>query len=205
VAVSTGISTEALWYLARGSGAVSLILFTVVVALGIGTRSGRAFAGMSRLVVASVHRSASLLALAFLAVHVTTLMFDPYAQLKLADLVLPFTSEYRPFWVGLGALAIDLAIAIVATSLLRERIGARAWKAVHWFAYAMWPVALLHGIGSGSDNTTLWMIGIDIACVLAVLTVLVTRHPALQAGSPARDERAVPAVRATRPARMEVR
>jgi methionine sulfoxide reductase heme-binding subunit len=174
------VSVDALWYLARGSGAVSLMLFTVVVALGIGTRSGRPFAGMSRLVVASVHRSAALLAVGFLAVHVSTLMFDPYAQLKLVDLVLPFGSTYRPLWVGLGALALDLVIAVVVTSLLRERIGRRAWRAVHWFSYAMWPIALLHGIGSGTDRSTVWMLGIDAACVLAVVGVALNTHPKLQ-------------------------
>jgi methionine sulfoxide reductase heme-binding subunit len=174
------MSADALWYLARGSGAVSLMLFTVVVVLGIGTRSGRSFAGLSRLVVASVHRSAALLAVGFLAIHISTLMFDPYAQLKLVDLVLPFGSTYRPLWVGFGALALDLVIAIVATSLLRERIGRRAWRAVHWFAYAMWPLALLHGIGSGSDRSTVWMLGIDAACVLAVIGVALNTHPKLQ-------------------------
>jgi sulfoxide reductase heme-binding subunit YedZ len=184
------MTSDALWYLARGSGAVALMMLTVVVALGIGTRSGRSFAGLPRLVVASVHRSAALLAVVFLVVHVTTLMFDPYAQLKLVNIVLPFTSSYRPFWVGLGTLALDLMIAIVTTSLLRERIGLRIWKAVHWFAYAMWPVALVHGIGSGSDRSTIWMLAIDAVCVLTVIVVAVSTHPAL--GEPGRPVTSVP-------------
>lgn len=174
------MSTNELWYLARGSGAVSLIMLTVVVVLGIATRSGRSFAGLPRLVVASVHRSAALLSVVFLGIHITTLMFDPYAQLKLVNLILPFGSTYRPFWVGLGALALDLMIAIVVTSLLRERIGRRVWRAVHWFAYAMWPVALLHGLGTGTDRSTIWMLGIDAACVLAVLGAINLRPPALR-------------------------
>ena len=180
------MSADTLWYLARGSGAVSLMMLTVVVALGIGTRSGRSFAGMPRLVVASVHRSAALLSVVFLVVHVTSLMFDPYAQLKLVNLILPFTSSYRPLWVGLGTVALDLMIAIVVTSLLRERIGPRVWKAVHWFAYAMWPVALAHGIGAGSDRSAFWMLAIDTACVLAVIGVLASSHPALRADQPSR-------------------
>ncbi len=171
------MSTEALWYLARGSGVVSLILFTVVVALGIGTRSGRPFAGMNRLVVASVHRSAALLALVFLVTHVVTLLFDPYAQLSLINVLLPFGSGYRPFWVGLGTLALDLALAVTVTSLLRDRIGQRAWRAVHWLAYAMWPIALVHGIGSGTDRGTAWLLAIDAVCVLAVAAVAVSTHP----------------------------
>jgi sulfoxide reductase heme-binding subunit YedZ len=181
------IDTNALWYLARGSGAVSLMLLTVVVALGIGTRSGLRFAGMRPLVVASVHRSAALLAVAFLAVHISTLMFDPYAQLNLVNVILPFTSAYSPIWVGLGTLALDLMIAIVVTSLLRERLGPRVWKAVHWSAYALWPLALLHGFGSGTDRSTTWMLGIDVACVLSVLAVLVSIHPGLREETPRTD------------------
>ncbi|GAB6899554.1 ferric reductase-like transmembrane domain-containing protein [Kineosporia succinea] len=174
------MTTDALWYLARGSGVVSLILFTVVVALGIGTRSGRAFAGLNRLVVASVHRSAALLALVFLTIHVVTLMFDPYAQLSLVDVLLPFGSGYRPFWVGLGTLALDLALAVTVTSLLRDRIGAKAWRAVHWLAYAMWPIAVVHGIGSGTDRDTVWMLALDAVCVISVVGVAVSTHPALR-------------------------
>lgn len=174
------MTTEALWYLARASGVVSLVLLTLVVVLGIVTRargSLGSLTGNSRLVVVSLHRSASLLAVAFLGIHITTLMFDPYAQLKLVDLVVPFTSSYRPLFVGLGALALDLLGALVITSLLRQRIGRRVWRAVHWLAYGLWPVALLHGIGSGTDRSRSWMIGIDVACVLAVLAAGAI-HPA---------------------------
>jgi sulfoxide reductase heme-binding subunit YedZ len=177
------MSTQALWYLARGSGVVSLILFTVVVALGIGTRSGRPFAGMNRLVVASVHRSAALLALLFLVTHVITLLFDPYAQLSVVDVLLPFGGGYRPLWVGLGTLALDLSLAVVVTSLLRDRIGQRAWRAVHWLAYAIWPVALAHGIGSGTDRGTTWLLALDAVCVLTVVAVAAGTHPVLRPAS----------------------
>jgi sulfoxide reductase heme-binding subunit YedZ len=180
--------TEALWYLARASGVVSLVLFTAVVVLGIATRAGRslgALTGRSRLVVVALHRSVSLLAVAFLGIHITSLMFDPYAQLRLVDLVVPFTSAYRPLFVGLGALALDLMVALVITSLLRDRIGRRIWRAVHWFAYLMWPVALVHGIGSGTDRSRPWMLAIDAACVLAVLAAA-TIHPAISGSEQAR-------------------
>jgi len=160
--------TEALWYLSRGTGAVSLMLLTVVVALGIATRSGQPAFGLPRFAVTAVHRNASLLAVALLGIHVTTLLFDPYAQLKLVDIVLPFAGSYRPFWLGLGTLGLDLIVALVATSLLRHRLGLRAWRAVHWLAYAAWPVALLHGLGTGTDSHTVWLRVIAGACVAAV-------------------------------------
>jgi methionine sulfoxide reductase heme-binding subunit len=167
--------TDALWYLARGSGLVTLVLLTVVVALGIGARSGRTAFGLPRFAVNLLHRNAALLGCVFLGVHVVTLLFDPYAQLRLVDIVLPFAGTYRPVWLGLGTLALDLVVALVATSLLRKRLGAAAWRAVHWLAYLCWPVALLHGLGTGTDNGTWWLWTISMACAAAVLAAVVWR------------------------------
>jgi sulfoxide reductase heme-binding subunit YedZ len=164
--------SDAAWYLARGTGLVSLVLLTVVVALGIATRSGRPAFGLPRFAVTAVHRNASLLSVLFLAIHVGALLIDPYAQLRLVDVVLPFVGRYRPVWQGFGTLALDLIVALVVTSLLRHRIGLRGWRAVHWLAYAAWPVALLHGLGNGTDAGQLWLRATAAACVAVVLAAL---------------------------------
>jgi methionine sulfoxide reductase heme-binding subunit len=164
--------TDSLWYLARGSGAVSLVLLTAVVALGIASRSGRPAFGLPRFAVGAVHRNAGLLSVVLLGIHVTTLLADPYAQLRLVDLVLPFAGAYRPVWLGLGTLGLDLIVALVATSLLRHRLGVRAWRAVHWLAYAAWPVAFLHGLGTGTDAESGWMLAIDAVCLAAVVAAV---------------------------------
>jgi len=174
---------SAAWYLARGTGVVSLVLLTIVVAVGVATRSGRPAFGLPRFAVTAVHRNASLLAVVLLAIHVGTLLIDPYARLRLIDVVLPFIGNYRPLWQGLGTLALDLVIALVVTSLLRHRIGLRGWRAVHWLAYAAWPVAFLHGLGTGTDAGQLWLRGTAVLCAATVLAALVwrlsTRVPAL--------------------------
>lgn len=174
---------SAAWYLARGTGVVSLVLLTIVVAVGVATRSGRPAFGLPRFAVTAVHRNASLLAVVLLAIHVGTLLIDPYAHLRLIDVVLPFIGNYRPLWQGLGTLALDLVIALVVTSLLRHRIGLRGWRAVHWLAYAAWPVAFLHGLGTGTDAGQLWLRGTAVLCAATVLAALVwrlsTRVPAL--------------------------
>ncbi|WP_307873126.1 ferric reductase-like transmembrane domain-containing protein, partial [Paractinoplanes ovalisporus] len=167
--------TDALWYFARGSGVISLVLLTVVVALGIGSRSGRPAFGLPRFAVNLLHRNAALLSVVFLVGHVVSLLFDPYAQLRLFDLVVPFVGNYRPVWQGLGTLAFDLVLAIVITSLLRQRLGARAWRAVHWLAYLCWPIALMHGLGTGSDNGTVWLWAISAVCAAVVLAAIVWR------------------------------
>ena len=167
--------TDALWYLGRGTGTVAMILLSVVVVLGIGGRSGRAVFGLPRFAVTIVHRNAALLSVVFLAIHVVTLLFDPYAQLNLASLVIPFTTAYRPLWMGLGIVASDLVIAIVVTSLLRHRLGVRAWQAVHWLAYLSWPLAMAHSIGAGTDEHQAWLLIIVAACGLAVAAAGVWR------------------------------
>jgi sulfoxide reductase heme-binding subunit YedZ len=160
--------TAALWYLSRGTGVITLLLLTLVVTLGIATRSGRPLPGLPRFAVAGVHRNASLLTVALLGVHVGTLLFDPYAQLRLVDLVLPFAGNYRPFWLGLGTLALDLLAALITTSLLRHRLGVRTWKVVHATAYAAWPLALLHALGTGTDTGTVWLRGLAVFSIVAV-------------------------------------
>lgn len=163
---------KALWYLGRSSGVVSLVLFTLVVALGIATRSGRLLPGLPRFAVSAVHRSASLLAVVFLVVHVVTLTLDPQSQLRWIDAVLPFGSQPKPVWIGLGAASLDLMVALVVTSLLRQRIGHRVWRAIHWAAYALWPFAVLHTIGTGTDMRSTWMVGLVVACTLTIASLI---------------------------------
>ncbi len=160
--------TEYLWYLARGSGLVTLLLLTAVVLLGIVHRSGRPLPGLPRFAVGTVHRNLALLAVTFLGLHVLTLLADPYAQLHLINLVVPFTATYRPLWSGLGAVALDVVLALIVTGLLRHRLGQRTFRLVHWLAYLAWPAAVAHGLGTGTDVGQVWLTGTAIVCIAAV-------------------------------------
>lgn len=150
-------------------------MFSLVVVLGIVARSGRPFAGLPRFAVAAVHRQVSLSALVFLALHIGTLWFDPYAHLRLTDLLVPFLARYRPLWQGLGTLAAELVVVLLVTSLLRNLLGPRAWRAVHWAAYLCWPLAVAHAVGTGTDRASRWMLLVVAACVLAVGAAVVWR------------------------------
>jgi sulfoxide reductase heme-binding subunit YedZ len=145
----TGIThTTALWYASRATGVVTMLLLTVVILLGIlVNRKGR-LPGLPRFAVTGLHRNISLLAVAFLVIHVVTAIADPYVTIGLAAAVLPFASAYRPFWLGLGAISLDLIAALVLTSLARARMSRRVWRGVHWLAYAAWPLAVAHSLGS---------------------------------------------------------
>jgi sulfoxide reductase heme-binding subunit YedZ len=169
------VMNDALWYLGRGAGLMSLVLLTVTVALGVASRSGQPLAGLPRFAVSAVHRNAALLSVSLLAVHVLTLLFDPYAQLKVVDLVVPFLGAYQPVWLGLGTLALDAVLAIVVTSLLRARLGVRAWRAVHWLAYAAWPFAFLHSLWVGTDASEPWLLATAVTCAAVIAAGVVWR------------------------------
>ncbi len=164
-----------LWYTTRGAGAVSLLLLSAVVALGVLTAVRFEAAGWPRFLTAAFHRNLSLTALVFLALHVVTAVTDPFAHLGWAVALIPFTSWYRTLWVGLGTIAVELLVAIGVTTLLRRWLGHGVWRAVHWLAYAAWPVAFVHGIGAGTDAGSDWMIAVDFLSAGAVLTAVVGR------------------------------
>jgi predicted ferric reductase len=181
------VNTQALWYLSRGTGIVALVLLTGAVVLGM-LNSGRlATDRWPRFAVSAIHRNVSLLSLVFLVIHIASAVIDPYAGIRWLDAVLPFVSTYRSFWLGLGALSGDLMLAVLVTSLLRPRIGYRVWRAVHWLNYAMWPLALVHGIGTGiTDDSVLWVLLCDGGCALAVLVALWWRLGTTHADTEAR-------------------
>jgi sulfoxide reductase heme-binding subunit YedZ len=167
--------SNALWYLGRGTGVSALVLLTIVFILGIIVRGGRPLPGLPRFAVGTLHRTTSLSAVAFMTVHIVTLLFDPYAQLRIFDLIFPFIGKYRPFWLGLGTLAAELFVVLIVTSLLRHRLGLRTWRAVHWIAYACWPFALFHAFGNGTDGRTGWMLVILAGCFMSVAVAIVWR------------------------------
>jgi sulfoxide reductase heme-binding subunit YedZ len=167
--------SHAYWYATRASGVVSLMLLTVVVALGVAgslrLRSDR----WPRFLVTGLHRNLTLLTLVFLATHIVTTLLDSFTPIGLRDAFVPFLASYRPIWLGLGAVAFDLLLALTLTSLLRARVGYRTWRSLHWLAYAAWPVALAHGVGTGSDARFGWLQALAAGCVALVVAALAVR------------------------------
>lgn len=178
------MNDQLLWFAARGSGIVSIILLTAVTVLGLMSvvRWGRR--SWPRFLTADLHSNLALLSVVFVTVHVVSSILDPFAKLGITAATIPFASSYRPLWVGLGVISLYLFVAMLVTSLLRDRIGQRTWRLVHWAAYFAWPLAVLHGIGSGSDLGAPWMLGVQGACIAIVLGALLWRIAA------SRDERA---------------
>ncbi len=170
--------SQGLWFVSRGSGLMLLVLFTVIMVLGIATRTNVAPPRWPRFVAAELHRTLSLFAVALLGLHVVTAILDPYVTIGWTATVAPFGSPYRRLAIGLGTLAADLGAAILVTSLLRNRLGFRAWRRVHWLAYLAWPIAFLHSLGAGTDLHTTWVAAIEwgsaAAAAISVLARLLT-------------------------------
>ena len=170
---------QALWYLSRATGVVSIVLLTVVAMLGVITSGRRRPVGEQATIVMAMHRWLSLGMAAFLVTHIVTAIADGYVSIGWLSTVLPFTSGYETVWVGFGTLAVDILLAVLVTSLLRERLSRRAWRAVHWASYLLWPLAIIHGLVLSTSNEPLlqWaMILCSAAFGGTVLWRLVTRH-----------------------------
>lgn len=162
-------SGPGLWYATRAAGFVALLLLTAATALGLLTAGRLSSPRWPRFLVVGLHRNISLLALLFLGLHIGTTVVDSYTSIGIQDAIVPFLSGYHRFWLGLGAIASDTLIALTVTSLLRQRIGHRLWRVVHWAGYLCWPIALAHGLGIGTDRGKSWVFYLTVACVAAVL------------------------------------
>ena len=166
---------QALWFISRASGLALLAAFSVTVVLGVAARLGSAPKRWSRLALGELHRTLALFSVSFLGLHVATAISDPYVTIGWAATVLPFWSPYRTAVIGLGAVAIDLGGAILVTSLIRQRLGYRGWRVVHWLAYLAWPVAFAHSITAGNDLRIWWVALVEYGCAFAVATAMVAR------------------------------
>jgi len=168
-------AVNALWYASRGTGVVALLVLTLVVVLGVLAHQGKPFPGTPQFVVTGLHRNASLLAMFLLVIHIVTIVFDTYAKVGWIDVVIPFRSDFEPFWMGVGTLSAELFAAVVATSLLRGMLGRRTWRAVHLLSYAAWPMALGHTLGTGTDAAARWMLLLSAACIAVAVASVVYR------------------------------
>ncbi|HET6358050.1 ferric reductase-like transmembrane domain-containing protein [Streptomyces sp.] len=158
-----------LWYASRAGGTLALILLTTTVVLGIASGGRTRPRRIGRFEIGVLHRNLSLLTLVFLAMHVVTAVLDPFVHLGWAVSVVPFGASYRPLWLGLGTAALDLLLAVLVTSALRHRMGVRRWKAVHWLAYAAWPLALFHSAGTGTDTRLPLQLWLYAGCLASVV------------------------------------
>ena len=172
----SGINSHTvLWYASRATGVVALLLMTAVLLLGLlVTRQGR-LPGLPRFAVTGLHRNLSLVAVVFVVLHVLTAVADSYVRIPLISAVVPLASSYERLALGLGAVSLDIMIAVIVTSLLRRHLSRRLWRAVHLLAYVSWPVAWLHSITSSTDLRHGWLFFTAVGCALLVVIAVLWR------------------------------
>lgn len=191
-------SGSAFWYASRGTGVICLVLLSVVAIVGIlVNRQGR-LPGLPRFAVTALHRNLSMLAVAFLGAHIVTAVADGYAHIPWLSVIVPFTSGHERFWLGLGTVALDLVAAVIVTSLLRDRLAPTTWRAVHWLAYAAYPVTVAHSIGIGKDLHSGWLFALTMSTGLAVVAAIGYRLNGALAAVPRPQRVSEQLVRATR-------
>jgi methionine sulfoxide reductase heme-binding subunit len=163
------MSQTALANTGRTTAILSIVLLSAAIVIGVLVSRKEGLAGPSGGGLSRLHRAISLVAVALVAVHVlaSVLTYSVNGR-KVAAVFVPFISAYKPLWVGLGAIAFDLLVVVTITSLVRQRIGQRTWLAIHWLTYAAWPVAVVHGLGSGLDMHSDWGLVLTWICVACV-------------------------------------
>ena len=173
------MSSPLLWYLNRATGTVVLVLFTLVLVLGTLSTFGRAGRWSARVLprfaTQTLHRQLSAVAMAMLVAHVVSAVVDEYVDIRWWQAVVPFGAAYRPFWLALGTLTLDLTVVVVLTSLVRSRLDHRQWRLLHVLVYPAWVLAVAHGLGMGTDVHVLWSQQVTLACALAVGAALALR------------------------------
>ena len=160
------------WDLARAAGLVAYVFLTASVALGIALSLGWRTARWNRFVTNEVHRFVTLLALLFLVLHGMAIVVDPFIKMSVSDVLVPFTTTYRPLWVGLGILGGYLVAAVYFSERVRSRIGYAWWRRFHGLAFAAFLMTLLHGIATGSDTRAPWALALYGGSALLVAVLL---------------------------------
>ena len=160
--------TPASWYAARAAGIVAYLLLSGSVVVGLSMSSKRKLE-WPRFAVEELHRFLSLLTGLFLIIHVGSLLLDRVVPTSLTQVVVPFTSSYRPLSVGLGVAAADLLAAVALTNVLRTRLPYRLWRRAHYATLAVWLGATGHAFLTGTDRHDLWFLALVGSSALAVV------------------------------------
>lgn len=173
------------WYAARAGGVVAYVLLSVNVGLGLLMSGKKTMKRWPRFALEDVHRFGGILVGTFIVVHITAVAIDAYLPFSLTSLVVPLVAKYRPIWTGLGIVAAELLLALAFTNHYRNvRISYRFWRRAHFVNFAVWGAATLHGLGSGTDRSTAWLVAIFALAVGMISALTVWR--VLRRGQPSR-------------------
>jgi DMSO/TMAO reductase YedYZ heme-binding membrane subunit len=170
---SAGVDDPTLWYVTRGAAATAYLLLTAVMAFGI-ILSFRGLEGLMRgWRVYDLHQVLTLLMLGFVGLHLVTLYLDPFEPFSLLKLVWPFAETYRPLGTALGVLTLYLLVLVALSSWARRLLSVRFWYVLHLTSYVAFILVTIHGLLTGADSQTPWMLGVytGSSALIAFLTL----------------------------------
>ena len=168
-------SNPAIWYAARASGVAAYVVLSLVVAVGLSLGGKAQTPRWPRFSVEDIHRFGGLLVGSLIGIHVLTIAADSFMPFSLAQLLVPFTSTYRPLWTGLGIAAAEILVALAITNHYRKRLPYSFWRKAHYLNFAVWGLASVHGLMAGTDRGAGWLAILYGVSVAAVVTLLVWR------------------------------
>jgi DMSO/TMAO reductase YedYZ heme-binding membrane subunit len=164
------------WYTTRATGLVALVLFTIVVCLGAFVSNRVGGSAVGRFELNELHRSVSMVAMAFLVLHIVTTVVDSYVPTGWLSTIIPMTSNYKRWDVAVGAVAFDLMLAVWASSLMKARIANSSWRFIHWFSWLAFAAAIVHSFLIGTDARSGIGLAVVTACALAVVVTAIWRY-----------------------------
>jgi sulfoxide reductase heme-binding subunit YedZ len=172
-------SNPAIWYAARASGVAAYVVLSLVVMFGL-TLGGKAQnRRWPRFSVEDVHRFGGLLVGSLIGIHVLAIAADAFLPFSLLQLLVPFTSRYRPLWTGLGIAAAEILLALAITNHYRKRLAYGFWRKAHYLNFAVWGLASVHGLMAGTDRGAAWLAilyGVSVSGVVMLLVWRFGRH-----------------------------
>jgi len=160
-------STQSMWYITRSAGWIAYFLLWFSTVWGLALPSKIISRYLSPTFAFDFHEFISLFSIGFVSLHVGVLLLDRYLPYSLAQILVPFLSPYRPFWVGIGVLCFYLILLVTITFYLRSRIGMQKFRAIHLLSLLAYLGTVLHAFLAGTDSS------LGVAQVLYFSTFLV--------------------------------
>lgn len=164
-----------LWIIGRATGLVGVVLLSLAAAMGLALSMKASSRRFPRWVTTELHRYVTILAVVVSVVHLVVLWLDTQAGLSLISLVVPFTSAWEPFAVGIGVLGLEITLVVWLTTRLRSRIGYRSWQVIHRCATIGWVAIIAHGLLAGTDTGRAWAVITYAVCAAMVIGLLIPR------------------------------
>jgi len=171
------MNNQIYWDITRASGFVALGLLLLAVGLGLAIRRGWWDGALNRREVIDVHRFVATGTVVAVAIHLVSLLGDAFVGFNLADLLVPFYSNYRTIGVTSGILAMYGLVVVFITGFMVVKLGYARWYAVHRISYGVLALSVLHVLITGTEG---WSFGSLALCAAAVAFVLVSRDRAFQ-------------------------